>query len=116
MGSLDAGINLPLLLRQSIDEDLQVSADFDTFYQKYLARVQNTAHVVMTEIARSQRLRAQYNPVPMRTLLVDDCIDKELEFNKGGARYMWSVINNAGVINVIESLNVIRTLVYEEKL
>ena len=40
----------------------------------------------------------------MRTFLIDDCIDTGVEYNNGGARYNWSIINFAGLINVIDSL------------
>jgi formate C-acetyltransferase len=47
---------------------------------------------------------------------VDDCIDTQTEFNAGGARYYWSVSIVAGLVNVIDSLNVVRELVFEQKL
>ena len=50
----------------------------------------------------------------MRTLLIDDCIDRGMDFNKGGARFTGSTINLAGMINVIDSLQVIRQLVFED--
>lgn len=52
----------------------------------------------------------------MRTLLIDDCIDKGTEYHNGGARYKWSIVNFAGMINVIDSMLVIRDFVFEEKL
>ena len=51
----------------------------------------------------------------MRTLLIDDCIDRATEYNSGGTRYNWSIINFAGLINVIDSLLVIRDFVYEKR-
>ena len=47
--------------------------------------------------------------------LADDCIDKGLDFNNSGARYRWSIINIAGIINVIDSLLVIRDTVFDNK-
>ncbi|MFC1718700.1 pyruvate formate lyase family protein, partial [Candidatus Poribacteria bacterium] len=54
-------------------------------------------------------------PQPMRSLLIDDCIDNGREFNAGGARYNWSVINVAGLANVIDSLAAVREVVFEKK-
>ena len=53
-------------------------------------------------------------PQVMRTLLIDDCIDCEKEYNAGGARYYWSVVNMAGIINVVDSLLVINRLVFAD--
>ena len=52
----------------------------------------------------------------MRTLLIDDCIDNGMDYNNGGARYKWSIISFAGLVNVIDSLIVTRGFVFEKKL
>jgi pyruvate-formate lyase len=38
-----------------------------------------------------------------------------VEFNAGGARYNWSVINVAGLANVVDSLAALREVVFERK-
>jgi formate C-acetyltransferase len=48
-------------------------------------------------------------------LLIDDCIDRGVEFNAGGARYNWSVINIAGLGNVVDSLAAVREVVFERR-
>lgn len=115
VGSLDAGINLLLVLEKCIYSALFECDSFEKFYNTYISEVRAVADNVMNEISESQRRRAEFNPVPMRTLLIDDCIDSGKEFNNGGARYRWSIINFAGIINVIDSLLVIRDFVFENK-
>ena len=116
VGSLDAGINLLLILENTIYTKLSSSKSFDDFYDHYMNAVQAVIKKVTDEISNSQIARAKYNPLPMRTLLIDDCIDIGLDFNNGGARYKWSIINFAGMINVIDSMLVIRDCVFNEKL
>jgi len=116
VGSLDAGINLLLILENTIYTKLADSKNFENFYNYYISEVNSVVKTVITEISNSQRERAKYNPLPMRTLLIDDCIDKGTEFNNGGARYKWSIINFAGMINVIDAMLVIRDFIFEEKL
>lgn len=113
--SLAAGINLPLILEKTIGEKLCESVSFEEFYKYYICDVQAVVDKVTLEISNSRRERAKYNPLPMRTLLVDDCIDKGLDFNNGGARYKWSVINFAGLVNVIDSMLVIKDFVFDKK-
>ena len=115
VGSLDAGINLLLILENAIKNDLTASTSFEDFYEAYLARVQATVETVKREISNSRKNRSENNPLPMRTLLIDDCIDKATEYNSGGARYGWSIINFAGLINVIDSLLTVKALVFEQK-
>lgn len=115
VGSLDAGINLLLILESVIYAHLESSKDFEDFYSNYIKEVEKTVRKVTSAISRSQELRAQVNPLPMRTLLIDDCIDKGLDFNNGGARYQWSIINFAGIINVIDSLLIISDYIFNLK-
>lgn len=115
VGSLDAGINLLLILDNVIKSSLSSAADFEDFYETYFTEINSVVETVKKEINNSRKERAKYNPLPMRTLLIDDCIDKGLEYNSGGARYGWSIINFAGLINVIDSMLAIRTLVFEKK-
>lgn len=115
VGSLDAGINLLLILESTIKTVLPSSSDFEEFCEIYLSKVKDTVETVKKEINHSRKERSKYNPIPMRTLLIDDCIDKGIEYNSGGARYGWSIINFAGLINVIDSLLAIKSLVFDKK-
>jgi len=115
VGSLDAGINLLLIFEETLKTYLKSANDFEDFYKEYIKRVRQTVFYVQKEINRSRKERALYNPLPMRTLLVDDCIDKQMDFNDGGARYNWSIINFAGIINVIDSMLAVKTLVFDRK-
>lgn len=115
VGSLDAGVNLLLIFEQVMKNRLISSTSFESFYDTYLSEVKEVVETIKKEINRSRIQRAKYNPLPMRTLLVDDCIEKGTEFNSGGARYGWSIINFAGMINVIDSFLAIKTLVFDKK-
>lgn len=115
VGSHDAGINLLLILENTLKTKLTSVADFESFYAAFMADTAEVTDTVTREIANSQERRAKLNPVPMRTLLVDDCIDREIEYNAGGARYSWSQISFAGLINVIDGLLTVRELVFRQK-
>ncbi len=115
VGSHDAGINLLLILENTLKQKLTAAENFEDFYACFMADAAEVADTVTREIANSQEQRAKFNPLPMRTLLVDDCIDRETEYNAGGARYSWSQISFAGLVNVIDALLCIRELVFNQK-
>ena len=75
VGSLDAGINLPFILKNVILKALPNVNTFEMFYNRFISEVEKTVLTVTEEIKNSQKLRAEYIPLPMRTLLIDDCID-----------------------------------------
>lgn len=115
VGSLDAGINLPLILEKTIYERLSSAGSFEDFYRAFTSDVRAVADRVTDGISLSQKERAEVCPVPMRTLLVDDCIDNGRDFYAGGARYSWSIVNFAGTVNVIDSMLAVRELVFDDK-
>ena len=112
---LDAGINLLLVLEKVLYEKLAITDSFEEFYDTYIKEVSLVVDTVTTEISNSQINRANYNPVPMRTLLVDDCIENAKEYYNGGARYKWSIVSFAGLVNAIDSLLVVRDFVFKKK-
>lgn len=116
VGSLDAGINLAFILHEFIHKELLYASDFEEFYNKFISFTKKETEKVIKEINNCQKLRSEVNPLPMRTLLIDDCIDNGIEYNSGGARYKWSIINFAGLINVIDSMLIIRDWVFIDKI
>ena len=115
VGSLDAGVNLLLILERTLHAVLPHAASFEELYGAFLSRTRDTVEQIKREINRSRKERAPYNPLPMRTLLVDDCIDRGVEYQAGGARYNWSILNFAGLINVIDSLLAVKYWVFDQK-
>lgn len=115
VGSDDAGINHALILSDYMREGLAACTSYDDFYRGLVAEMRRAVAATLDRLNEYRRTRALYRPSVVRTLLVDDCLENQTEFNAGGARYVYSLINNAGVINVIDSLNAIRELVYDKK-
>jgi len=115
VGSDDAGINVALVFSDYMRAELTRCDTYKQFFDGLSEQLRKTIANVLDRLNEYRRTRALYRPAVVRTLLVEDCIDTQTEFNAGGARWNWSVINLAGVINVIDSLSVIKTLIYEEK-
>ena len=115
VGSLDAGINLPLILVQTLQGHLATAQSFDELVLSYKEDVAHVVGEIAREVSTDQEVKARLRPQPMRSLLIDDCIDRGLEFNAGGARYNWSVINVAGLANAIDSLAAVEEVVFEKK-
>jgi len=115
VGSLDAGINLPLILVQTLNEHLADSGSFDDLMREYKEDVGDVIWEIVKNVNADQEIKSKLRPQPMRSLLIDDCIDNGLEFNAGGARYNWSVINVAGLANVIDSMAALEEVVFGKK-
>jgi len=115
VGSLDAGINLPLILTQTLQEHLATASSFEELVAAYQQDVAEVVREIAHQVSADQEVKARLRPQPMRSLLIDDCLDNGREFNAGGARYNWSVINVAGLANVIDSLAALQEVVFEKR-
>lgn len=115
VGTVDSGMNLLYIFEKSMHRHLPTAPSFEDFYRQFIEDVRTDVEIVLDAISRSQLARAECSPLPMRTLLVDDCIDKELDYYNGGARFAWSLISFAGLINVIDALLVIRDFIFTDK-
>jgi len=115
VGSLDAGINLPMILIETMRDHLPNANSFDEFIAEYKKDTARVVGEITNDVNADQEIKARLRPQPMRSLLIDDCIDNGIEYNAGGARYNWSVINVAGLANVIDSLSAIREVVFDKR-
>ena len=113
VGSDDAGIHLALVYDRFTRANLNKFTSFEDYYEALCVKIAEEVNEALTVTNNYRRTRAMYRPHPIRTLFTDDCIDTGRDFNDGGARYYWGVINVSGVINVIDSLLAVRTLIFE---
>ncbi|MBO5423770.1 MAG: hypothetical protein J6A06_08300, partial [Fibrobacteraceae bacterium] len=104
VGSDDAGINTALIFDKFMRENLGTIDTFGEFMEKYTVEAERVVAETCDILEEHRKTRAKFRPQPVRTLFIDDCIDRMLDFNAGGARYNWSVMNVAGLINVIDSM------------
>ncbi|MBQ1224274.1 MAG: hypothetical protein IIX84_08345 [Oscillospiraceae bacterium] len=115
VGSDDAGVNAALVFDGFFRDRIGEFDDFDSFLEGFLKETDVAIADVCHQLQEYRITRGKHRPQPIRTMFIDDCIDTMTEFNAGGARYNWGVINVAGLINVIDSMVVIKRFVYDEK-
>jgi formate C-acetyltransferase len=116
VGSLDAGIHLPLVLERTLQQRLSTAPSFDGLLDAFKVDLDAVIAEITAGVSRLQQAKAAWAPQPMRSLLIDDCIDRGVEFNAGGARYNWSVVNVAGLANVVDSLAAVREVVFDQQI
>lgn len=62
-----------------------------------------------------ERLYMEYMPVPLLSVITDDCIEKGVDYNAGGARYNTSYIQCVGIATITDSLSSIKKNIFEDK-
>jgi len=115
VGSVDGDFTVINTLEKSLYRHLPACEIFEDFLSVFEADLRADVAEYTARISRHQEVRSTHYPQLIRTLLVDDCIDRGKSFYNGGARYNWSVNNIVGLSNAIDSLAAVRKAVFEDK-
>lgn len=90
--------------------------DFDGLFEEFSRAFDKYCIDAMRAESIYQLERARNCTDPIRiSALVDDCMERGMSSDEGGAKYNMIEPNMLGMTNVIESFNVIKELVYEQK-
>ena len=89
---------------------------FDEIFSSFEKELENNFKSILLREHLFQLERKRNTTDPVRiSAFINDCIERGLSNDSGGARYNDIQPNMLGMTNVIESLNVIRELVFNQK-
>ncbi len=114
VGSLDGDLSVIKTLEETLPH-LPEAATFEDFYLLFEEALRRGIYDLTGLVSRNQQVRSEYHPQLVRSLLIDDCLDRGRHYYAGGARYNWSVINIVGLSNAIDSLSAVKRAVFEEQ-
>ena len=89
--------------------------DFDELYAAFERELRYVADVKVAGNNLIERLFMDTLPVPLLSVITDDCIARAKDYNCGGARYNTSYIQCVGVATVTDSLAVFKSHVFEDR-
>lgn len=98
--------------------DLGDPRDFSTYEEVYDAFYKQLKYVVDVKVAGNnviERMYMDHMPVPLLSVITDDCIKTGIDYNAGGARYNTSYIQCVGIATITDSLSVIKKNVFEDR-
>ncbi len=97
--------------------DTAVDAGIDSYAELEELVRKNIGSKVAAAAARLHavwRGRERYGGFPLASCLIRDCLDRGMDFDRGGARYNWVENSFVGLANLVDGLNSIRILVFEQ--
>ncbi len=106
-------LNLAKTLLLTLEEE-----SFKTFSDLLKAYKRQISHLVRDNalsVNRQQNLIMRWARLPLLSCFIDDCIEKGKDYNAGGARYTFTEPQGVGMPTVVDSLLVIRKLIFEQK-
>ncbi|RPJ84210.1 MAG: formate C-acetyltransferase/glycerol dehydratase family glycyl radical enzyme, partial [Acidobacteria bacterium] len=92
------------------------AARFRSFDELLHAFQSQVAHFVAEKVRYDNIVRtvyATYCPVPFTSALIDDCIDRALDWHAGGSHYKIATMSGVAIGTVADALSAIRTHVFE---
>lgn len=89
---------------------------FEEFYQAYLTCVTRMIDLVIDSRRNNYKYVQLIAPDAFMSCFVDDCIEKGLEMNDGGARYKYGHLSLGGLSDAVDCLAAVKKFVYDDKL
>jgi trans-4-hydroxy-L-proline dehydratase len=88
---------------------------FEAFMKAFRRQVEHGIRLKMIYDGIARAVYAAFCPVPFTSLLVDDCLEKGLDFHDGGAHYNQPAVCGVGTGTAADSLAAIKKLVYQDR-
>jgi len=109
----DSWVNVPgILLRTMKKREYE---DYADFYVNVIAEVRAVHDYIAAAKNKFERLWSKYDPNPLASLTVDDCISRRLDMTEGGARYNSVSLSMSGAATFIDSVYAVREAVWGEE-
>lgn len=93
--------------------DGSLARDFDDLYGAFLLNL----HTIVSRLAARRTANEaegwRYNPCPLHSGLLDDCVARALDVTEGGARYSSAAVDLCGLGTVCDSLYALKTVVFD---
>ncbi len=89
--------------------------DFDAFYAAFLHNLQTVVDRLIANRNRLEKDGRQFNPCPMLSATIDDCIETGRDMTEGGCRYSTGSVDLAGIGTLVDSLFAVKTAVFERE-
>lgn len=91
--------------------------DFKTFGELFTAFQKQLKYFIDIKVRGNniiERLYANYLPSPFLSILIDDCINKGMDYNAGGARYNTNYIQGVGLGSLTDAMTAVKYHVYDK--
>ncbi|MBP2097779.1 trans-4-hydroxy-L-proline dehydratase [Enterococcus rivorum] len=104
--------------QKQVGLDLGDPTTFTSYEELYQAIEKQLKYVVDVKVAGNnviEKMYMDFMPVPLLSVLTDDCIKSGKDYNSGGARYNTSYIQCVGIATITDSLAAIKLNVFEKE-
>ena len=105
-------VNMAQLLLDTMTKEYD---SFESHISALLIKLNDIIKNNFLEQNAKRQHRAQNSMKPLLSCFVNDCLARGLDIENGGARYNWIMPSFVGMANLVDSLYVLKKIVYENK-
>jgi len=95
--------------------ELQNLDTYEKFYDAVKRQIYRILDLTCSSVKKRTVCAVNNSPKPYKSLLTEGCIESGKDFNNAGAKYDYYQIMLGGIPNLADSLEVIRTFVYDKQ-
>ena len=88
---------------------------FDNFFDAYKKQLEHFVNIKIRGNNIIEQINARYMPVPLLSLVTEDCIKNAKDYNQGGARYNTSYIQGVGMGTITDCFSSLKYNVYDKQ-
>ncbi|MBT7261880.1 MAG: glycyl radical protein [Desulfobacula sp.] len=87
---------------------------FDDFFDAYKKQLEYFVNIKIKGNNIIEQINAKYMPVPLLSIVTEDCIKNAKDYNQGGARYNTSYIQGVGMGTITDCFSSLKYNVYDK--
>ena len=99
-------------MRRQVDGECPPAADLDELQDRIRAILADQVRETAESLDKAWWQREQTGCFPFASCIIDDCLDRGLDHDRGGCRYNWVENSFVGLANLTDSLVAIDDLVF----
>ena len=88
---------------------------YDELFEAFSKQLNHFIDIKMKGNSIIENIYAKHAPAPLISVIVDDCIEKAMDYQRGGARYNTRYIQGVGTGTITDSLSAIKYNVFDKK-
>lgn len=104
--------NMAQLLLDVMDKEYE---SFEEFLKALFEHIDDTIKSNCTGYMELRKIRAKNSMNPLLSCFVNDCIERGVDIEQGGAKYNWILPSFVGMANLVDSIYVLKELVFDKK-
>jgi pyruvate-formate lyase len=98
------------------EESVKFPEDFEQLVTAYRRALESAVREAVIDQNTQQATRYYQGGQPLLSCFVNDCLVRGVDIDQGGARYNWIEPSFVGLANLVDSLETIKKVVFEEKI